>query len=318
MCCVFLFECTTGDRDNPFDPVNISGVGTGDYTNNNTTTPFIAPPRITGHPKNEVVTEGNTAIFSVVATGSDLYYQWKRNGVNVGSNSKSYSYTATMSRDGDTIWCVVSNSAGSETSNVATLTVNSVESPPLITRQPNDTSVFEGEKASFSVTATGDNLTYQWQLNEHDISGTAAKSKNYKTPVLVEDDDGNEYRCIISNNAGSDTSSVAEVTVEFGGLFEIRAVIVTIDNISEIFILEMNGDEGTCLPGIVNNETGEYIIGDEKIDIELYNTGTRYMYITTSSTIQYEFLFRKNSSGYWEFYSVCDPLDCYRATEVTM
>ena len=127
MCCVFLFKCTTGNRENPFDPVNISSVGTGDTTNNNDTSQFIAPPRITGHPKDEIVLEGNTAMFSVVAAGSDLSYQWKRNGVNFGSNSKSCSYTATMSRNGDYVWCVVSNSAGSDTSNTAELTVEEDE-----------------------------------------------------------------------------------------------------------------------------------------------------------------------------------------------
>jgi len=202
MCCVFLFECTTGDRDNPFDPVNISGVGTGDYTNNNTTTPFIAPPRITGHPKDEVVTEGNIAMFSVVATGSGLSYQWKRNGWDKGSNSKSYSYTATMSRDGDSVWCVVSNSAGSVTSNTAILTVEPEEISGEI-YDANFVSVIDWDNDGFpegftlNIDPDIDNdataVIYFKIYQRYSYTGTSTWTQIATTPTLTVTGNAEEY-----------------------------------------------------------------------------------------------------------------------------
>jgi hypothetical protein len=73
------------------------------------------------------VTAGHTATFSVVASGTaPLGYQWRKNAANIaGATSSSYTTPATATSDsGSTFDVVVSNSAGTATSNAATLTVN--------------------------------------------------------------------------------------------------------------------------------------------------------------------------------------------------
>jgi regulation of enolase protein 1 (concanavalin A-like superfamily) len=83
-------------------------------------------PTITTQPASQTVTAGQTATFSVVASGSaPLAYQWQKNGANItGATSASYTTPATTSADnGATFRCIVSNSVGSTTSNSATLTV---------------------------------------------------------------------------------------------------------------------------------------------------------------------------------------------------
>jgi hypothetical protein len=75
------------------------------------------------------VTVGATATFSVVATGTaPLSYQWSKNGTVVsGATAASYTTPATVSVDNGASFTVkVSNVAGSQTSNPATLTVNAV------------------------------------------------------------------------------------------------------------------------------------------------------------------------------------------------
>lgn len=83
-------------------------------------------PSITVQPANQSVAVGQTATFTVAATGtSPLMYQWQQNGSGV-SGATSASYTTpptTASNNGSTFQVVVSNSAGSVTSSAATLTV---------------------------------------------------------------------------------------------------------------------------------------------------------------------------------------------------
>jgi len=69
---------------------------------------------------------GQTAKFNVMATGTPpLSYQWRKNGVNIdGATRSSYTTPPTTQEDNGSLFSVVvSNSAGSVTSNDATLTV---------------------------------------------------------------------------------------------------------------------------------------------------------------------------------------------------
>src|SRR2546422_2254966 len=84
---------------------------------------------------------------------------------------------------------VVSNSAGSVTSNAATLTVNAAVVPPSITTQPTSQTVTAGQSATFSVAASGTApLSYQWRKNGTAISG--ATSASYTTPATTTADKG--------------------------------------------------------------------------------------------------------------------------------
>src|SRR5438045_1537388 len=115
------------------------GGSTGTTTLTVTVNPPATAPSITSQPANQTVTAGQTAMFSVTATGTaPLSYQWRKNGVNItGATASSYTTPATTSTDsGSTFSVVVSNSAGSATSNNATLTVNAAVTAPSITSQP--------------------------------------------------------------------------------------------------------------------------------------------------------------------------------------
>lgn len=95
------------------------------------TPPPATPPSVTSQPSSTSVVEGQSATFSVAASGTaPLTYQWRRNGTNIaGATGSSYTTPATVLADnGATFSVVVSNSAGSATSNNATLSVT--EAPP--------------------------------------------------------------------------------------------------------------------------------------------------------------------------------------------
>ena len=172
-------------------------------------------PNITTQPASQTITAGQTATFSVVAAGTaPLSYQWKQNGTAIsGATASSYTTPAeTTSASGAQFTVVVSNSAGSVTSNAATLTVNAAAVAPSITTQPASQTITAGQTATFSVTATGTApLSYQWRQNGTAISGATASS--YTTPAETTSANGAQFTVVVTNSAGSVTSNAATLTV---------------------------------------------------------------------------------------------------------
>jgi len=82
---------------------------------------------------------------------------------------------------------------------------------PDITNESGDSAKCEGESASFFVSATGDPpLYYQWQKDGIDIPD--ATESTFSISPVTTDTAGN-YRCIVTNSGGADTSSVKVLTV---------------------------------------------------------------------------------------------------------
>lgn len=83
---------------------------------------------------------------------------------------------------------------------------------PTITAQPASQSVTVGSAATFSVTATGSApLAYQWRKNGAAISG--ATSSSYRIAATSTTDNGATFSVVVSNSAGSSTSSAATLSV---------------------------------------------------------------------------------------------------------
>ena len=176
-----------------------------------TVNPVVAPA-ITAQPGSQSVTVGQTATFSVSASSNaPVSYQWSKNGSNIaGANASSYTTPVTTVADTGTAYSVtVSNSAGTVTSNSATLTVNIT---PSIGTQPASQTVATGQTASFGVTAFGGTLSYQWKKNGSDISGATAST--YTTPAAVIGDNAAVFTVVVTNSAGTVTSNSATLTVE--------------------------------------------------------------------------------------------------------
>ena len=88
---------------------------------------------------------------------------------------------------------------------------------PAISAQPKSVSMTVGEKATFEVTATGTDVTYQWKIDRNDGNGfvdiTGATGAAYTTGVTDKDCDGFKYQCVIRNAAGSVTTDTVVLTV---------------------------------------------------------------------------------------------------------
>lgn len=91
---------------------------------------ILEAPAITSHPSGATKDAGESVTFSVTATGDPApTYQWRKDGVNIGgATSADYTIPSVSESDAGDYDVVVTNSEGSATSNVATLTVNSATS----------------------------------------------------------------------------------------------------------------------------------------------------------------------------------------------
>jgi len=68
-----------------------------------------------------------------------------------------------------------------------------------------------GQKATFSVSASGAGLSYKWQKNGEDIDG--AEQASYTTPVTVASDSGSHFQVIVSSSKSRVSSQAALLTV---------------------------------------------------------------------------------------------------------
>lgn len=83
---------------------------------------------------------------------------------------------------------------------------------PTIGQQPLSRTIGLTQTATFTVAASGQApLSYQWQRNAQPING--ATSSSYTTPPATVDDDGDQFRCVVTNVLGSVASDPATLTV---------------------------------------------------------------------------------------------------------
>lgn len=88
---------------------------------------------------------------------------------------------------------------------------------PSITTQPDNATVKAGETATFTIAASGTDLTYQWQIDRNDGNGwvniDGATAAIYTTSTVDISCNGFKYQCVVSNSAGTGTSNTAVLTV---------------------------------------------------------------------------------------------------------
>jgi plastocyanin len=158
-------------------------------------------------------TVGQAVTFSVTADGTAPFSnQWCKNGVNIaGATAATYSISGVQLTDAGTYCVIVSNPAGSATSDNATLTVNPAAIAPVFTTQPAGQTVTVGASVTFTAAASGTPApTYQWRKDGVNISG--ATSASYTISSVATGNAGT-YTVVATNSAGSAISNGAMLTV---------------------------------------------------------------------------------------------------------
>ncbi len=148
-----------------------------------TVVPASAAPNISSPPVSQTVTVGQTATFSVTASGTPpLSYQWYMGTQAVGSNASAYTTSPTTSAEnGVQIKVTVSNSVGSQTSAPATLTVMPPSTNPVV-QLSAATLIFGNQTMGTTTAAQPATLTNTGTANltisAITVSGDFAESNN--------------------------------------------------------------------------------------------------------------------------------------------
>jgi len=169
-------------------------------------------PVISVQPTSLVAEPLSTAVFSVTASGSPApTYQWRKNGNPIaGGTNATLELSSVSSEDVASYQVVVSNSAGTVTSDPATLTVGG--GAPVITSHPLSQIATRFATVTFNVTATGDpSPSFQWTRNGNPVAGGTNATL---TLTAVSNKDGGTYAAIVTNSFGSVTSNPAKLTVQ--------------------------------------------------------------------------------------------------------
>ena len=179
--------------------------------------------KITEQPKSVTVAAGESTTFSIVATGNNLAYQWYYRTTPTGEWKKSTSASGITANyvvnvqdrhNGYQYYCEVKSGTNTLNSDIVTLTVDSLK----ITEQPKSVTVAAGESTTFSVVATGNNLTYQWYYRTTPTGewkkSTSASGITADYVVNVQDrHNGYQYYCEVKNSTGSVNSDIVTLTV---------------------------------------------------------------------------------------------------------
>jgi probable HAF family extracellular repeat protein len=195
-------------------------------------------PAITTQPGNQTVLTGNSATFTTAASGTPApTYHWQisTNGGSSWTNITSGNYsgqttnTLTLTNpmvlmSGDQFRVIATNSAGSATSNAATLTVNSTSIAPSISLNPTNQSVNAEQDAGFSAQASGSPApTLIWQISTNSgnswsnltnsVTFAGVNTTNLVIMGATTAMNGDQFELFAYNSVGSATSNAATLTV---------------------------------------------------------------------------------------------------------
>ena len=166
-------------------------------------------PIVSG-PNDQTVIQGNDATLTASVAGKPIpSIQWQRYGTNInGATTASLTITNAQYPDDQTTYTLIASNAAGSVTNSAFLTVIV---PPEIKTQPLSQSVLNGQPVSFTVVATGQPAPkFQWKKNAVNIPN---ETNDTFSIVAVSPSDTATYTVVVFNDAGSEPSAAATLTV---------------------------------------------------------------------------------------------------------
>jgi hypothetical protein len=172
----------------------------------------LVAPAITLQPVSRTADAGTSVTFAAAASGSSPALQWRKNGSPIAdATGTTLTLRSISANDAGSYTFSASNSAGTATSNAATLTVNT-GMPPVIASHPVSQSRTSGTSVDFVVAASGTPApAFQWRKNGVSLPGATAATLRLHS--LTTNDEAT-YTVVVSNRLGSVTSKPATLTIQ--------------------------------------------------------------------------------------------------------
>ena len=178
---------------------------------------------ITKQPESVTTAAGRSISFSVTASGDQLSYQWQYQGTSstkwnnfANASGAAMTKTAASSWNGWKVRCMITDGSGNTVySDTVTITIGQAVT---ITQQPESVTTPAGKSISFSVTASGEQLSYQWQYQ----GASSTRWNNFVnasgatvTKTASSGWNGWKVRCVVKDGSGSTVySDVATITIQ--------------------------------------------------------------------------------------------------------
>lgn len=208
----------------------------------------VVAPTIVASPSSQTAALGAPVTFSVSASGTGpLTYAWRKNGVAIpGANAATLTLPSVQAADAGNYSVVVTNSAGSATSAVATLTLSAA---PAVVSGPVSQTIAAGQRLTLSVGFAGAQTTFQWLKNGVPIPGA---NRSEFTVEAVGPADAGDYAVTLTNGSGSVTSAPATVTVAYSQLVNLssRGLVRAGEALAAGFVLRGDAEKTLLVRGI--------------------------------------------------------------------
>ncbi len=226
---------TTAATVTSYTATATTGAGCTGAATVNVTTNALPAITVQPTPATQTICPGFNVVYSVTATGTNLTYQWKKNGVNLvngvqasgslvsGATTNSVTLISVVAADAGT-YTVTVGATGACSSSAVTSTnaVLVVGTPPTITTQPANRIVCEGSPATYTVVTGGTPAPtiFQWQESTNagvswtNLTTGGSFTSIFTIPAVTIAMNANLYRVIVTNSCGQTiTSNNASLTV---------------------------------------------------------------------------------------------------------
>ncbi|MDN4165643.1 immunoglobulin domain-containing protein [Cytophagales bacterium LB-30] len=170
---------------------------------------IATPVSILSQPTPSSICEGNSATLSVLAEGSELVYEWRKNGeILIGATQNVLTIENASTAQAGDYSVTITGACGQVVSELAALVVNPATS---ITTVSPDQTLCEGEALLLEVSASGSGaISYQWMKDGLAIQGANNSSYSLASSTLT---DAAEYTVEVTSTCGSLSSSPIQVSV---------------------------------------------------------------------------------------------------------
>ncbi len=173
---------------------------------------------ISANPGN-VICNGTPVTFTATTVngGTGTVYQWKKNGINVGTNSNTYTDATLTNSNAITVTITSNATCATPAIATSTATIITADGVPVITTNPTSTAVCETSTATFSIaTANVLPVTTQWQVSTDNgatwsnINGATNTTYSFTTSLSQNN---YKYRAVCTDMCGTTNTTAAALTV---------------------------------------------------------------------------------------------------------